>query len=426
MRLSSMARQRVITLLGLTSLVAMMVTISRYSSTFSQPTGVRLMITQQKLYEYQQRLRLIASEQNSNKTLNNLLENFIQTKADITPVLQNEDKVEPPVVVPKAVSPISPSSSSLSSSSSSPQPPVQSDNDHDSFVPINNSNNNQENSQEPVIELKPSVDYDPKAPTSGSKTPATERPAKIGSNFQQKAVDSSKQSSAQNNVIPLVKTSVDTNNRSIDPSIDVDADQKSVQNNEKLQQLDNLENNENQLMITKIKPKLVFDREDLKTTESMKIDKPLGCDEDMGASLDLLVIVNSAVNHWEARSAVRQTWGRFAVERGATLFFLIGSTTDPSFQRRVEIEEEHNGDILQGHFIDNYFNLTLKTISMMKWISDRCSKVKYVLKVDDDMFVNMQHITDFTETRFFNKCIIGKIFIEKLELDNLKICSCES
>ncbi|CAG2120226.1 unnamed protein product, partial [Medioppia subpectinata] len=48
-------------------------------------------------------------------------------------------------------------------------------------------------------------------------------------------------------------------------------------------------------------------------------------------------------------------------------------------------------------------------ISMMKWLTDRCSKVKYVLKVDDDMFVNMQHITDFSETRNFNKCIIGKL-----------------
>ena len=63
---------------------------------------------------------------------------------------------------------------------------------------------------------------------------------------------------------------------------------------------------------------------------------------------------------------------------------------------------------MQGHFIDNYFNLTLKTISMMKWISDYCYKVKYVLKVDDDMFVNMQNLTDFSETRYFNKCIIGR------------------
>jgi hypothetical protein len=35
--------------------------------------------------------------------------------------------------------------------------------------------------------------------------------------------------------------------------------------------------------------------------------------------------------------------------------------------------------------------------------------VKFVLKVDDDMFINMQMLVDFSETRTFNKAIIGKL-----------------
>src|ERR1700761_8806232 len=80
MRVSSMARQRVLTLLALTSLVAIMVTLTRYSTGLGEPTAVRLMLSQQRLIEYQQRLRLIASENNSNHTINNLLETLIQTK----------------------------------------------------------------------------------------------------------------------------------------------------------------------------------------------------------------------------------------------------------------------------------------------------------------------------------------------------------
>ena len=170
------------------------------------------------------------------------------------------------------------------------------------------------------------------------------------------------------------------------------------------------------LLRAQYQPKFIFDANDLTTTESMKIDKPMGCGNDLGAALKLLVIVNSAVDHFEARRAIRKTWGRFAVERGAHLFFMLGSTIDQNVQDKVMLEEQENSDMLQGQFIDNYFNLTLKTISMMKWISDHCYKVKYVLKVDDDMFVNMQHFIDFSETRYFNKCIIGRYLINLLLL----------
>lgn len=46
----------------------------------------------------------------------------------------------------------------------------------------------------------------------------------------------------------------------------------------------------------------------------------------------------------------------------------------------------------------------------MRWVSDRCSKIRYVLKVDDDMMLNMQHIADFAEINpNFHRVIIGKL-----------------
>ena len=47
---------------------------------------------------------------------------------------------------------------------------------------------------------------------------------------------------------------------------------------------------------------------------------------------------------------------------------------------------------------------------MMRWVSQRCSKIRYVLKVDDDMMLNMQHIADFAEINpNFHRVIIGKL-----------------
>lgn len=158
------------------------------------------------------------------------------------------------------------------------------------------------------------------------------------------------------------------------------------------------------------KPKAIFDRNDLAETERMSIDKEDGCGEENGAYADLLVLVNSAVFNFDARSAIRETWGKFAVERGAYFYFLLGSTEEQQIQELVEAEDFKYGDILQGAFYDDYYNLTLKTITMMRWVSQKCSKIRYVLKVDDDMMMNMQHACDFTEINpNFHKVIIGKL-----------------
>jgi hypothetical protein len=160
--------------------------------------------------------------------------------------------------------------------------------------------------------------------------------------------------------------------------------------------------------------KMTFDAADLEATKDFVIEKPRFCDEDNGATSDLLVVVNSAVSHFEAREAIRQTWGQFAVERGSLVLFLLGSA-DPSsadadvIQEKVFQEESAHGDLLQGAFIDNYYNLTLKTISLLRWVNATCDRIKYVLKIDDDMFVNMQMMVDFCETRSFPKAVIGKL-----------------
>ena len=162
--------------------------------------------------------------------------------------------------------------------------------------------------------------------------------------------------------------------------------------------------------LVKREPKLIFDSSDLLETKFMKIDQSEHCGEENGGYADLLVVVNSAVNNFEARAAIRETWGKFAVERGAYFYFFLGSTDDATVQAKVEAENNVYNDILQGTFYDSYHNLTLKTISMMYWVANHCSNIRYVLKVDDDMMLNMQHICDFSEINpNFHKVIIGKL-----------------
>ncbi|XP_052757095.1 uncharacterized protein LOC113520130 [Galleria mellonella] len=78
------------------------------------------------------------------------------------------------------------------------------------------------------------------------------------------------------------------------------------------------------------------------------------------------------------------------------LVFLLGlpaHDNDTTVQSKIEEEVEKYGDIIQEGFIDSYNNLTLKSIMMLKWITNKCNEsVRYILKTDDDMYINVPNL----------------------------------
>ena len=70
-------------------------------------------------------------------------------------------------------------------------------------------------------------------------------------------------------------------------------------------------------------------------------------------------------------------------------------------------------DIIQESFYDTYLNLTLKSVMLLKWVSTHCSQVTFVLKTDDDMFVNIpalvEHLTQ-PDIRNRKDLILGSLF----------------
>lgn len=103
----------------------------------------------------------------------------------------------------------------------------------------------------------------------------------------------------------------------------------------------------------------------------------------------LLVMVFSAPNNRDARDAIRETWGRKLklLEPNARLLFLVGRPVVTQMQIDLEYELEECEDLVQEDFMDSYANLTLKTVSMLRWITRHCPEASYVLKTDDDMFI---------------------------------------
>ncbi|KAH8032797.1 hypothetical protein HPB51_001875 [Rhipicephalus microplus] len=65
-------------------------------------------------------------------------------------------------------------------------------------------------------------------------------------------------------------------------------------------------------------------------------------------------------------------------------------------QESVANEIARYGDIIQADFRDTYRNLTLKSVFLLKWAFMYCSRAQFLLKTDDDVFVNVPNMCGHT------------------------------
>lgn len=117
----------------------------------------------------------------------------------------------------------------------------------------------------------------------------------------------------------------------------------------------------------------------------------------------LLLVVKSRPQHFERRQAIRETWGRTRTYGNQTVLtlFLLGSSSpldhSPDLQGILGWEAELHKDLLQWDYRDTFFNLTLKEVLFLEWFSQNCPRARFVLKGDDDVFVNTLGIVRFLE-----------------------------
>jgi len=124
-----------------------------------------------------------------------------------------------------------------------------------------------------------------------------------------------------------------------------------------------------------------------------------------GTDLKVLILITSAPAHEKHRQGIRLTWGHFSAQKDVALAFVFGNTTLEN-QEILENESSIYGDIIQGTFNDSYTNVTLKTVSMLDWVLKYCSDVPFVLKTDDDMFINVPLLLSFIDRKYDDSNII--------------------
>ena len=139
------------------------------------------------------------------------------------------------------------------------------------------------------------------------------------------------------------------------------------------------------------------------------------------SELKIFITLTSVCLH----SQIRQSWrkmGKQWNERkseqtgGVYIMFLLGyqQKADQNEKRgmpAVEQESKIFGDILQVQIIESYYNNTLKVLSLYMWMHQTCRNARFLLKVDDDVYVNfellMQDVVNYSNSRRHQYAQIG-------------------
>ena len=110
----------------------------------------------------------------------------------------------------------------------------------------------------------------------------------------------------------------------------------------------------------------------------------------------MVILVKSGLKNQGLRNVIRQTWGREAVLKYNTpVLFVMGQTNDHHLKKRITVESYFHNDVIQGSFIDHYYNLTLKTLFAYNWANEFCPDTPWILYVDDDAIVNVAKLHRF-------------------------------
>ena len=115
--------------------------------------------------------------------------------------------------------------------------------------------------------------------------------------------------------------------------------------------------------------------------------------------LDWIFIATSAPENYNRRMLLRRTYANVTLFKTMRfkLIIVVGMTGNASIDTDVYREFRQHRDIVVGDFKDAFWTLSLKMIFGLKWISKYCNKAPFIIKIDDDAFVNIFEILNLIE-----------------------------
>jgi len=160
-------------------------------------------------------------------------------------------------------------------------------------------------------------------------------------------------------------------------------------------------------MSIKCERKYKHSKEELELTKVVKIPQN-PCKEN-----EIPIFIHSAARssgkYYDRRQTTRQTWVKEAIDEKMKPIFVIGLPEDRKTQKELKRESKKYKDMIQFGFNDNYYNLTLKAISILRWVTNNCMTSDYVLKTDDDVLVNVDRFKRMVDDKQFSSGLTGRM-----------------
>lgn len=128
----------------------------------------------------------------------------------------------------------------------------------------------------------------------------------------------------------------------------------------------------------------------------------------------LVIFVTSALTNFIQRQTIRQTWAAGNFKEQVVIYFLVGFSTNDQLKEEINLYN----DLIVTNYTDTYKNLTYKSIEFLKFANRKCKRARYILKTDDDVYVNVNKLLtdlDASLTRFImgNLIVEGKVIRDK-------------
>ncbi|EPB69941.1 N-acetyllactosaminide 3-alpha-galactosyltransferase [Ancylostoma ceylanicum] len=110
-----------------------------------------------------------------------------------------------------------------------------------------------------------------------------------------------------------------------------------------------------------------------------------------------LVIVFTAPDDFESRDRWRRIYGgqRMRHKFGYCVIFPIGRLQSEQGSARLSEEINFFDDILQGDYVESYRNITIKTLSALRFIAVAYPRADLIMKIDDDVAWNVPKVSNY-------------------------------
>ncbi|XP_050409023.1 beta-1,3-galactosyltransferase 1 isoform X2 [Patella vulgata] len=155
---------------------------------------------------------------------------------------------------------------------------------------------------------------------------------------------------------------------------------------------------------------------DLANIRFINIGKPCPTDR----QIFLTICIVSSPQNGPSRDVIRKTWASNSMNNKIHYIFMVGKSEVSGISLKIAEESKRENDIVFIDYEDSYRNLTYKSVAILKWSSIFCAESKYIVKIDDDIFVDIPALFNILLNITYPKVIVGHVIREALPKRRVK------